>query len=845
MESQGDRGRAGDAAAPRRWRVLKFGGSSISTAAGVEVMARAIQAARDDGVMPVVVVSAFAGVTDALHALAREAAIGVGDPGPSLDRLRELHHARLMELVRPAGDGTGDLPDQVEAALAEAERLLRGMSLLRERPPRTLDALLATGEMLSARVAAAALERRGVAATAQDPREWIRTDDRFGNATVDLGESAERMARTAAAVNGVPVVPGFVGAGPSGEITTLGRGASDLSAAVLGACLPGVDRVEIWTDVDGVHSADPRVVPDARLLERMSYQELWELTHGGAKVVHPRATRVLAERGVPMAVRNTFAPDGPGTRVSPDAGSGGDAPVRGVASDVDVAVLQITTGSSDAMPGLTSRALAALERGGVRVLLVTRGAGSPSLCVAVPGGDAGGATRILEEELRLERGAGLVAGVKVEQECAVVTVVGDGMRSRAGISGRVFGVLGRHGVNVRAIAQGASENTISVVVSGEDGPAAIRAVHDAFFAPRPRPGRVYVAGVGRVGGALLEQLARRGREERIILAGVAGSRQVALSLPDGPPEGLDPRSWSEHAVDGDGRALVEAVVASPHHPRIFVDCTASEEVASWYPRLLEAGVAVVTANKVAPAGPGERVRALLDARREGADIYYETTVGAGLPVLRTVQGLVATGDRIHRVEGVLSGTLGYLCDGVMAGRPFSETLREAYDRGFTEPDPRDDLSGRDVARKVLILGRCAGFELDGEDVEVTPLLEVGGRDLPLDAFWDAISAQDPMWEELRVKALDQGGRLAYMGRVNARGGQVGLEVVSGDHPCGRAQGTENVITVTSDRYGALPLVVTGPGAGPDVTAAGVFADILRARSEAAELPVILGREPGS
>lgn len=839
--SRGDGGRVG----ADGWRVLKFGGSSISTEAGVDVMARSIRVAREDGVRAVVVVSAFAGVTDALHALAREAAGGGPEPGSSLDELRELHRARLVELARP-GESSAALTEEVEGALSEAERLLRGMSLLGERPPRTLDALLATGETLSARVLAVALEARGVQATAQDPREWISTDGRFGSATVDLQATTERTARAARAVDGVPLVPGFLGAGPSGELTTLGRGASDLSAAVLAVCLPDVDRVEIWTDVDGVHSADPRVVPDARLLERMSYRELWELTHGGARVVHPRATRVLAERGIPMLVRNTFAPDGPGTRVSPDAGSGGDAPVRGVASDVDVALLQITVGSDDAMPGVTSRALTALERARVDVLLVSRGAGSPSLCVAVPGAGADPAIGILEEELRLERDAGLVAGARVERGCAVVTVVGDGMRSRAGISGRVFGVLGRHGINVRAIAQGASENTISVVVSGDDGPPALRAVHDAFFAPRPRPGRVYLAGVGRVGRALLEQLARRGREERIILAGVASSRSAAVASPSAAATGLDPGAWASDAEDGDGAALVEAALSSPHHPRIFVDCTASPEVASWYPRLLEDGVAVVTANKVAPAGPSDRVRSLLDARREGADIFIETTVGAGLPVLRTVQDLVATGDRIHRVEGILSGTLGYLCDGVMAGRSFSETLREAHERGFTEPDPRDDLSGRDVARKVLILGRCAGFELDQEDVNVTPLLEPGDwEDLPLDAFWDALPEQDAAWEALREDAMERGGRLAYVGRVGPGGGQVALEVMGSDHPCGRARGTENVITVTSDRYGDLPLVVTGPGAGPAVTAAGVFADILRARSEAAELPVILSRELAS
>jgi aspartokinase/homoserine dehydrogenase 1 len=809
------------------FRVLKFGGTSITGLERVEVIAGQVRDRVADHT-PVVVVSAFAGVTDALIGAARAAA-----SGRSYEEMEADISAQHLRAARALLGPDAGIEAGVVQRLDQLGRLLRGAQLLGECSSRTLDSVLAVGEELSCAVIAAALRARGLPAKVVDPGRWIITDDHFGEAAVDMVATLEAVRREAAATDGIPIVPGFIGASQVGDVTTLGRGGSDHSAAVLGVCLP-VDLVEIWTDVDGVMSADPRVVPEATSLEEMSFHELLELSHWGAKVVHPGAARLLRERGVPLVIRNTLRPDHPGTRVAADAGSGGEVPVRALASRTDAAVLQLSARAGDDATAMTARALAALHSRRVRVILVTQGGSEAAVCLVVPSASADTARAALAEEFRLERETGLVEDLRVEPEGAVVAAVGDGMRHQPGVSGRIFGVLGNHGINVRAIAQGASERNVSVVVSATDGPGAVRAVHDAFFAPRPRAAELYVAGVGRVGAVFLDQLADRGDHHRLRLIGIASSRAAVINQ-----AGVDLSCWQDTLTVGDvpAAALVGAAIDSPHHPRIFVDCTASSLLPESYERLLTAGVSVVAANKVGFAGSGESWERLHEVAREGGAIYYETTVGAGLPVLRTVADLAATGDQIVRIQGVLSGTLGYLCDEVMKGQRFSEAVRRAHELGYTEPDPRDDLSGLDVARKLVILARSASLDLEPEAVSVEPLLPREAAKGPLEVFWELLASLDEPMEKRRAEAVASGGRLVYLGTVETGKASVGLEVVPSDHPCWTLRGSENLTLVVSERYHTVPLVVRGPGAGPAVTAAGVFADVLRARAEAQEAPV--------
>ncbi|RPH57988.1 bifunctional aspartate kinase/homoserine dehydrogenase I, partial [bacterium] len=709
-------------------RILKFGGTSVATPDRIRAVAGVVasQAARGP---VVVVVSALGGVTNDLVAAASVAAAGRGEWQERLERLVHRHREAFHELR--GGVAEEALDAEIRRLLAvDLRDLLHGISLVREASPRTQDALLAHGELLSARLVALALRREGLAAEAVDAREFLVTDDAFGNARVLPGPTQPRvrarLGRTGEPGEPIPVVTGFLGATLQGETSTLGRGGSDYTAAVLGAAL-GAEAIELWTDVDGVMTADPRVVPNAFPLAELSYAELMELSHFGAKVVYPPTVQPARDAGIPLVIRNTLRPDLPGTTVRQHVARASGAPIRGIASIHQVALIRVEGDGMVGVPGTASRLFGALAGRGVNIILISQASSERSICLAVDPGDVAAVRRAVHEEFALETRVGLLDELVVEEECSILAVVGEGMRSLPGIAGRVFRILGGHGINIRAIAQGSSELNLSMVVALEDEAEALRAVHDAFFFPGVRPAHLYVAGVGRVGQAFLAQLADRQdrlREERgfhLTLAGVAGRKRGAIR-----PSGIDPARWPEVVEEGGGdlESLVEAATRSFPRPAVFVDLTADDAPVSHYERLLREGVSVVTANKRGVAGSGSLYRSLLAAASRGGGFYFETTVGAGLPVLRTLADLLATGDRVDRIEGVLSGTLSYLASKAMEEGPFSSLVREAHRIGFTEPDPRDDLSGLDVARKLVILARTAGMEIEPEAVEVEPMLPV-------------------------------------------------------------------------------------------------------------------------
>lgn len=828
-----------DRGATLPFRVLKFGGTSVSAPEGVEVMRRQVEVVRPTS-RPIVVVSAFAGTTDALLAAGRAAA--AGEPG---GRLEEISRRQRATVERLLGRESAPVLAGVEAHLEELSRLLQGVGMLGECSPKTLDTVLSFGERIAAAVVVAALRRRGTDAHFCDARTLVVTDDRFGEARVDFAATAAAARAHFASAPGVQVVTGFVGATRRGETTTLGRGASDYTAAVLGAVLEA-EAVEIWTDVPGVMSADPREVPSAFALPRLSYDELLELSHWGARVMHPAAVRPLRDRDIPLHIRSTLAPEDGGSVVSREGGSSAARPVRGVAS-VDRATLVQLEGAALSKPSVLGRLFSAAAGMSGSQLFVSQGSSERSVCFALRPDAATRVVEELEEEFRLERRTGELEPLHIEEDSSIVAVVGEAMRRKPGIAGRVFGILGNHGINIRAIAQGSSELSISFALGAGQRRAALRAIHDVFFAPRPRPAEVFVAGVGRVGSALMGQLAAGAAERhRLVVAGVARRARAAL---DGC--GIDLGRWPEALQAGEAtlEQLVTAALVSGRHPRIFVDCTASDEPVAHYERLLRAGVAVVTANKVGFAGALDAYRRLETAADEGARFYHETTVGAALPVLGTLRDLVATGDEVESVDGVLSGSLAYVFDRVMAGVPFSRAVGEAQERGYTEPDPRDDLGGLDVARKLLILARQAGLELEPSEVDVEPVLapDVWG---PLDAdeFWRRLPELDQEFDARRRRAESRGMRLVYLARLHGNRAGVRLEEVGPEHPCWSLRGTENLVAIRSSRYREVSLVVRGPGAGPEVTAAGVLADVLRARSEAADVPTLVlegVREPES
>ncbi len=808
-------------------RVLKFGGSSVATVESIRQVAAIVRSAACGGKV-LVVVSALSGTTDSLLQAAAEASARSGDFMARLEALLERHRQTLSALA-PEGQ-TAPERQALVAAGEELRDLLRGCELLQEASPRTVDRIVSYGERLSSVIVAAALKALGVAAPAIDARRLIVTDATFGDAQVDFEATRRRVRRELQEIAGTPVVTGFIAATAEGETTTLGRGGSDYTASLLGAALDA-EAVELWTDVDGVLDADPRLVKEARPVASMSYVELMEMSHFGAKVVYPPSVHPTRRQGIPLWIKNTFDPTAPGTRVcavaEPD-----DRPVRGIASIPSIALLRLEGDGMVGVPGIAGRLFGALARYEVSVILISQASSEHSICFAVSPGAVASAQEAVGKEFALERQAGWVDELIVEKNLSVVAVVGNGMRYRSGLAGNLFAVLGSHGISVRAIAQGSSELNISIVIDSGDESHAVRALHKAFFSKEPRTVEVFLAGVGRIGRALLDQLAAHwpaveAREgTRLRLAGVAGRHRYCLGRLD-PETAIDELTPTQDEGLG---LLLSAALDSAEPCRVFIDCTASPRVAAEHHRLLSAGVSVVTANKVCLAGPGDAYEALMAA--SPGRLYYETTVGAGLPVVRTFADLVATGDTLRRLEGLFSGTLSFLVDRLTAGMPFSEALRSAHQSGLTEPDPREDLAGRDVARKLLILGRLAGRKLEPEAIEVEPWLpEDPWKHLSLEGFWQRLPEADAAFADRFQQAAAKNQRLSYLGTLDEGGARIRWTLLPPEHPCARAQACDNLIALHTDRYDPNPLVVQGPGAGPEVTAAGVFADLLRAVSE--------------
>ena len=811
-------------------RVLKFGGTSLADPERVRRVVAIVRDARAADRV-VVVVSAFAGVTDALVACAGSAAAGEDGWRASVDALERRHAAAAEDLAAP-GEASLLVAD-AGAILADLREQLHGISMVREASPRSLDRVLSVGERLSAPIVAAALRREGVDAVAYDARELLVTGPEFGAARI-LEEPTRRRVRRALLEDGrVPVVPGFIAATEDGVTTTLGRGGSDHTASVLGEAL-AAKAIELWTDVDGVLSADPRIVPEAGLAPEMGYDELMELSHFGAKVVHPPSVHPARRRRIPLVIRNTFRPEGAGTtvRVESPAVAADGPPVRGIASFGPVALLRLEGDGMVGVPGIAMRLFGALARRRVSVILITQASSEHSICFAVSPEAAESAARAVDEEFLAERRAELIDELVREENLAIVAVVGAGMREQVGVAGRIFGALGRAGVNVRAVAQGSSELNVSLVVHRDDETRAVRAVHDAFFRPPVRDVDVVLAGVGGVGRALLAQWADRRealeRESgiRLRLVAAASSRGARVDA-----AGLDPRDAATAArTSPDLVPLADAVAAllrSPAPCRVFVDCTASADVAGRYAALLDRGVAVVAANKLAFAGPLADFRRLRTPARR-ALLRHETTVGAALPVIGPLEDLVATGDRVRRIEGVLSGTLGLMTTALGDGKPFSEALLAAWEAGNTEPDPREDLGGRDVARKILILARIAGVALEPDDVDVEPFLpDEPWSSLSIEEFRRRLPEADETLAARARAAAATGKRLVYRAELESGRARVGFAEIGADHPGATIRGTENLVAFTTDRFAAAPLIVRGPGAGPVMTASGVLADLLR------------------
>jgi len=818
--------------------VHKFGGTSVKDAERYENVARIVAGIAEPRA---VVVSAMSGVTDALHAIVDSAK--KRDAGTH-DRLRAVvdQHKVCIRALFGDSEGARALVDMLDADARSLQDLIRATELVRSASETLLEFVAGHGEVWSAAILTGLLKREGIRAITVDAREVIVVEHTATGPRIHWDESKERMQGFARGHEDTLVVTGYIARTPDGAPTTLKRNGSDFSASITGALLDASEIV-IWTDVDGVLSADPRKVPEAVVTPELSYAEAAELAYFGAKVLHPHTMAPAIKAGIPIWIKNSFAPEKPGSCIrasSEIAKPSAERPVRGFASIDGVALLNVEGTGMIGVPGVAERLFRALRDVDVNVILISQASSEHSICVGVPQASAARAKEAVSRAFAPELADGLLSSVDVIAHCGVLAAVGEGMAETPGVSGRLFSALSRSGVNVRAVAQGSSERNISVVVDEADLSRALRAAHAGFYLS-DQTLSVGLIGPGGIGRALLDQLhtqrelLKREFNVDLRVRGIARSSSMVLGDPEIPlstwANALEKGGPNSSALDMD-RFI--AHLSAPHLPhRVIIDCTASDDVAGMCERFLAAGIHVITPNKKAESGPLARWRGILDAKKKsGAHFFREATVGAGLPILSTLTDLLRTGDRVTRIEGVLSGTLSYLFNTYDTTMPWSTLVREARTRGFTEPDPRDDLGGTDFARKLVILARELSLPLSLDDVKIESLVPKSLVDVKsVDAFLGGLRDHDDEMATLYRDAREAGMALRYLGSVDpVRGIEVGLRRIPLTHPFARVSGTDNIIAFSTTRYATQPLVVQGPGAGPEVTAGGVFSDLLRLAS---------------
>jgi aspartokinase/homoserine dehydrogenase 1 len=818
------------AAPPSRWIVHKFGGSSVADAECILRVAKIVEA--DAPGRLAVVLSACKGVTDGLLELVALAEQRQTSYTERLANLREKHAGIAGTLL---GEGSAaDYTAELDRDCRDIAGILQTVGLIRLAAHNIRDLVAGYGEIWSTRLFTRLLterERRSGGVRWVDARQAVVVEWGALGPIVQWPASETAFARQVpGSFAGTLVITGFIAQNQRGIQTTLGRNGSDYSASIFGALL-NAREIVIWTDVDGVLSADPRRVPDAKVIDSLSYSEAMELAYFGAKVIHPQTMAPAIARQIPILIKNSFAAERPGTLIC--AAPVSALTVKGITTIDEVALVNLEGAGMIGVPGTAQRLFGALRDAGISVILISQGSSEHSICFAVPDGEAAAAGEVVRRAFAGELREGQIQEVEVSRGCAILAVVGDGMAGSHGVAAKVFGALGAAAVNIRTIAQGASERNISVVIEAKDSTRALRAVHAGFYLS-PHTVSIGLIGPGLVGGALLEQihsqLERLRRESRLDLRvrGLATSKRMLLAEGE-----IDLARWRErlasHARPADLDAFTRHIKAEHLPHAAIIDCSASTEVASHYAAWLAAGIHVVTPNKKANSGPLAYYGAVREAARAGSTHYlYEATVGAGLPVIQTLRDLCKTGDTVSSIEGIFSGTLAYLFNLYDGTEPFSAIVRAAKQKGYTEPDPRDDLSGTDVARKLIILAREAGMQLELADVRVESLVPpelVGGS---AEDFLARLREFDGRMAARLAEASAAGQVLRYVGRLDARGqATVGLMRLERRHAFANIALTDNVVRFVTKRYCDNPLIVQGPGAGPEVTAAGVFGDLLR------------------
>ena len=810
-------------------KVLKFGGTSVGTVESLKAVLSIVKKSYDAKEKPLVVLSAMSGVTNLLTQLAEDAAEGKSF-SDGLKSLEDKHFTVVKELL--AVKYQNPVFTKLKLFFNEIEDLLQGIFALKELSNQSKDLVLSYGERCSNYMVSKVMEQYIPESLFVDASHYVKTDSNFGNA--HLNEMlTEQLVKSLYITHGDKLlfVTGFIGSNENGRITTLGRGGSDYTAAIFGSILDAT-AIEIWTDVNGMLTADPRIVKKAFSLPVLSYTEAMELSYFGAKVIYPPTMIPAFLKKIPIVIRNTFEPDFSGTVIQFDSGKTA-LPIKGISSISDISVINLSGSGMIGKSGFSGRLFTLLAREQINVVLITQSSSEHSITFAVNPSDAKRAIQLIEIEFELEIQANKLVVPAIEDNLSVLAIVGENMKKTPGMSGRLFAALGRNGINVRAIAQGSSEYNISVIIGKGDLAKALNAVHDAFFAELKKTLHVFNIGTGNIGATLFKQLENQHdflldkNDIEIKVVGISNSRKMLFNT-----EGVDLSNWSEeltkNGAESDLALFVERMKALNLPNCVFIDNTASKLPATYYEDIFKSNISIVTCNKIANSGKYEQYKTLRDtAHKHGVDFFYETNVGAGLPIVRVLKDLMLSGDRIVKIEAILSGTISYIFNNFKADASFYNVVKQAQELGYTEPDPRDDLGGIDFMRKMLILARDAGYAIEAEDVDLGAILPPACLKADtVDSFYTELQRENGYFEEMKKKAADENKVIRYIGKLENGKVSISIQFVDENHPFYALSGSDNIISFTTERYKERPLVVKGPGAGAEVTAAGVFADLV-------------------
>nr|WP_293299707.1 bifunctional aspartate kinase/homoserine dehydrogenase I [Allomuricauda sp.] len=809
-------------------KVLKFGGTSVANPENIRKVKSIVQ--NLEGSNSAVVVSAFGGITDLLLNTLKLASDQDVAYKESLQEIETRHLNAIKELI-PVQYQSAVL-SKVKSDLNVLETLLEGSFLIGEVTQKLSDKIVSYGELLSAYIISEFFKAEGLDAIFKDSRELIITDDNYGKANVDFEKThANCHAFFKANDHKVVLLPGFVASSDSGDSTTLGRGGSDYTAAIIAAA-EQVDLLEIWTDVSGMYTANPKLVKQAKCISHISYEEAMELSHFGAKVLYPPTIQPVLGKGIPIAIKNTFDPENPGTLIAKNNNGNGKT-VRGISHVGNICLLSLEGSGMIGIPGISKRFFETLSLKNISVVLITQASSEHSICVGISDEDAQKAEKAVNEAFEYEMATKKIKPVIVEKDLTIVALVGDNMKSHQGLSGKMFSTLGKNNVNIRAIAQGASERNISAVIRKEDVKKALNSLHETFFEENTKQLNLFVMGVGNVGSKFLEQIQQQKKylkdelKLNVRVIGISNSRNMVFD-----EGGIALKDWKNLLDQGekaDKQAFFDRVKSLNYRNSVFVDNTANAEVSKSYPDYLRNSISVVTCNKIACSSDYAYYKDLKQlAKKYNAPFLFETNVGAGLPIIDTLKHLIASGDKVKKIQAVLSGSLNFVFNTFNNSVTFHDVVQQAQEQGYTEPDPTIDLSGIDVMRKILILARESGYQLDIEDIENEAFLPKESLETNSnEAFFKSLKKYEADFQKMYKDAADADCKLKYVAQFEEGKAKVGLQKIPKGHDFYNLEGSDNIVLFFTERYPNQPLIIKGAGAGADVTASGIFADIIR------------------